>query len=581
MRLASSIVRAACVALAFSWSATPGPATAAAAPTMGAALDAIAAYAPQAMREQGTPGLSIAITDRTQTLRVITLGYADRDTNAPVTPRTRFAIGSITKSMTALALLQMHDAGRLDYNAPVQRYLPWFTIQSGGKPILVHELLSHTAGIPDDYAAEEGYGYDIVALRHAKTLFAPGTSWSYSNDGYATAGAILARLDGRPWPDALTARVFDTIGMTSSSAVFTPAEMTGTAVGYQFRDNDRPAPQSPPLVASPQLDFVDPAGSVLSTPEDMARYMRLYLNGGRAANGRRLIAPETFAAMTHPDRLSDGKPAGSPGAELQEWPAFYRSYGFGLSVFDDGGDHLVGHTGGISGYTACMQMNLTRGFGVIAFANLVEAPLHPCAIVRYAMSVLRAQSLGTTLPAAPPAPPDPAHVANASEYAGTYTSSDGSRLRVVSQGDRLQLLDGSNTIALYPRGHDLFWADDPKYALFLLVFRRDPSKAVVEMTYGSQWYPNERYRGPRTFSHPSSWNALTGRYENTFFGEPAISRVVIVKNRLTFDGTDELTPLPNGDFALGSSVVRFDAYAGKEPQRVWLDATPLYRVELP
>ncbi len=553
-------MRAACVALALSWSAMPGSATAADAPTPDAALAAIAAYAPQAMREQGTPGLSVAITDRTKTLAIVTLGYANRDAGTPVTPQTRFAIGSITKSMTALALLQLHDAGRLDLDASVRRYLPWFAIDSGGKAILVHELLSHTAGIPDDFASEEGYGFDILALRHAKTLFAPGSSWSYSNDGYATAGAILARLDGRSWPDAVTARVFDPIGMTGSSAVFTPAAMSNAAVGYQFRDNDRPATENPPLVASPPLDFVDPAGSVLSTPEDMARYMRLYLNGGRTAGGRELLAPATFAAMTHPDRLDNGKPAGSPGTELQEWPAFYRSYGFGLSVFDDGGDRLIGHTGGVSGYTACMQMNLTRGFGVIAFANLVEAPLHPCAIVRYAMSVLRAQSLGAALPT-PGAAPNPARVANASEYDGTYTGADGSTLRVVGEGERLQLVDGSKTIALYPRGPDVFWADDPKYALFLLAFGRDRSKAVVEMTYGSQWYPNERYRGRRAFAHPASWNALVGRYENTFFGSPAITRVLVVKGRLTFDGTDELTPLPNGDFALGSSVVRFDSYA--------------------
>ncbi len=547
---------------------------------MEAALDAIAAFAPEAMRRQGTPGLSVAVTDRTRTLRVITLGYANRDASQPVTPQTRFAIGSITKSMTALALLQLHDAGRVDLNAPVPRYLPWFAIDSGGKPILIHELLSHTAGIPDDFAAEAGYRYDILALRRAKTLFAPGTAWSYSNDGYATAGAILARLDARSWPASVTARVFEPLGMTNSSAVFTPAAMSGAAIGYQFRDNDRPAPQNPALVASPPLDFVDPAGSVLSTPEDMAQYMRFYLNGGRTANGDQLIAPATFAAMTHSDRLIDGKPAGSPGAELAEWPEFYRGYGFGLSTFDDGGDHLVGHTGGISGYTACMQMNLSRGFGVIAFANLVEAPLHPCAIVRYAMQVLHAQNLGEALPA-PPAPDDPMHVAHANEYDGTYTSADGTSLRVVSQNDRVQLLDGSKTIALYPRGPDLFWADDPKYALFALAFGRDRNRSVVEMTFGSLWYPNERYRGPRTFSHPASWDALAGRYENTFFGEPAVTRVLIVKNHLTFDGTDELKPLADGSFALGSSVVRFDSYAGSEPQRVWLDATPLYRVELP
>ena len=87
--------------------------------------------------------------------------------------------------------------------------------------------------------------------------------------------------------------------------------------------------------------------------------------------------------------------------------------------------------------------------------------------------------------------------------------------------------------------------------------------------------------GRIAFSYPASWNALAGRYENTYFGEPAITRVVIVKNRLTLDGTAALTPLPNGTFALGDSRVRFDAYAGKQPQRLSIDDTALYRVELP
>jgi hypothetical protein len=101
------------------------------------------------------------------------------------------------------------------------------------------------------------------------------------------------------------------------------------------------------------------------------------------------------------------------------------------------------------------------------------------------------------------------------------------------------------------------------------------------MTYGSQWYPNQRYRGERTFTYPAGWTALVGRYENTYFGEPAITRVVIVKNRLTLDGVDALKPLGNGEFALGSSVVAFEDYAGSQPQRLRIDGTNLYRVELP
>ena len=124
--------------------------------------------------------------------------------------------------------------------------------------------------------------------------------------------------------------------MANSSAVFTPETMTQAAVGYQFRDNDRPPPLQPELVASPAMDFVDPAGSVLSTPEDMARYMRFYLNGGRTENGKQLVTPASFAAMTQADTLNNGKPAGSSGVELSEAPAFYRQYGYGLSIFDEG-----------------------------------------------------------------------------------------------------------------------------------------------------------------------------------------------------------------------------------------------------
>lgn len=156
MQRFSFAARTASLFLAFSSVVSTGSGRAAGAPTLENALDEIQSYAAQAMRVQGTPGLSVAITDRTHTLRIITVGYANVETRAPVTAQTRFAIGSITKSMTALALLQLHDAGRLDLNAPVTQDLPWFSIESGRQTVLVHEILSHAAGLPDDYAAEPG-----------------------------------------------------------------------------------------------------------------------------------------------------------------------------------------------------------------------------------------------------------------------------------------------------------------------------------------------------------------------------------------------------------------------------------------
>jgi hypothetical protein len=434
--------------------------------------------------------------------------------------------------------------------------------------------------LPDDYAVTPGATYNVWALRDATTLFVPGTSWSYSNDGFGTAGDILAQLDRRSWADAVEARVMAPLGMTASSPFFTPQELASAATGYEFRDNDRPPSLDPALVASPAMDFVDSAGSVISTPEDMARYMRFYLNGGVASDGRRLISQRAFDEMTHAARLANGKPAGSAEATLAEAPSFYRQYGLGLSVFDENGDHLIGHTGGISGYTACMQMNLTRGFAVIAFANLVEAPLHPCAVVLYAMRALRAVSAGDAIPSPPP-PPDRAHVAHAAAYDGLYRAPSGAAIAVASQGDRAFVVDGGTRIALYPRGDDAFWADDPRYPTFLLAFSRNAAGLVDEVNYGSRWYVNARYRGSLTPVVPPRWQQLVGRYENTFWGAPFITRVIVVKDRLTLDGTDPLQPHGDGTFAIGPSTVRFGAFAGNRAQQMTIDALPLYRVDLP
>ena len=546
------------------------------------AIAAIRAYAPKALEGQGTPGLSVAITDRTHTIAIITEGMADVASKTPVTAQTRFPIGSISKSMTTIALLELHDKGLVDLNARVQRYLPSWSIHSTGGPVLVHQLLSHTGGVPDDYTFQQ-YGFAIAALRNAHTLFAPGTAWSYSNDGFGTVGAIVAAVSRASWQSNIEDHVFAPLGMEDSFAVFNDRTLSApTATGYQFRDADYvAAPPHPVLIPSPFVDFVDPAGSVISTPGDMAAYIRFYLNGGKAANGAQLIEPATFAAMTEADHLNDGKPDVAKHVELAEWPAFYHEYGYGLSVFHTGGDHLVGHTGGVSGYTACFQANLTRGFGVIGLSNLVEAPLHPCAIVKYAMEVLRAQSLGQPLPAPPAGPPIAPPKIAASDYAGTYRSADGSGVVVANEGGTLSLHDGAKSYQLVAAEPDVFWTDDPRFTIFYLAFERNKAKAVDGFTNGSAYYVNGKHSGATAFSHPAAWDRLVGRYENSIFGSAVVMRVVIVKGKLTIDGLSPLRANADGTYALGDSTVRFDTLFQGKMQRLWLDGADLYRIELP
>ena len=111
------------------------------------ALTLLDRFVARRMAASAAPGLALALTDRARLPRVATYGYADIAARSPVTPATLFDIASVGKCFTAVALLQQRDAGRLDLQAPVARYLPWIPVQSSHRPIAAHHLLSHTAGI--------------------------------------------------------------------------------------------------------------------------------------------------------------------------------------------------------------------------------------------------------------------------------------------------------------------------------------------------------------------------------------------------------------------------------------------------
>ena len=99
------------------------------------------------MSDVNIPGVALAVTDREKLLRRATFGYADLASGRPIQPGSVFEIGSIGKSFTNIALMQLRDEGRLDLHAPVSRYLPWFEVQSDYGPITTHHLMTHTSGL--------------------------------------------------------------------------------------------------------------------------------------------------------------------------------------------------------------------------------------------------------------------------------------------------------------------------------------------------------------------------------------------------------------------------------------------------
>jgi D-alanyl-D-alanine carboxypeptidase len=549
------------------------PALAAGGPSMDDALSRIAQYAPQALQAQGAPGMVVAITDATRTLRIIPVGYADLDAKSPVTEQTRFGIGSLSKSMTATALLELRDAGRFDPQRPVTAYLPWFSIHTRWRPITSHDLFTHTSGLPDG-GLSTGLSA-VYDLRNWMTGFAPGTHWSYSNVGYDTLGAILENLDRAGYPAIMQRRVFTPLDMNDTTAEWTPRALEDAANGYLYRADDISVPQDPQLMTAPTTHYVDPAGSVLSTGADMAAYMRFLLSGGRAGSTV-LISPQSYALLSSPG-VTDGHELGSAS------PGMFHRYGYGLAIMNVDGDKVLAHTGGVISYTACMMVDVTRGFGVIALSNLGYVGPRPCPIVSYAIRTLQAQAQGKPLPEIPPAA-DSAHVNLAAGYADTYTAASGESFTVTAVGDRLTLRHNESTFALYPRGDGNFWTNDPAFATYGLHFSRDKTGDVVDADSGPQWFTNGRYSGPQTFSYPAAWRAFIGNYDaidaNGYYNSV---HVYELKGELLADGTP-LVPLKGTLFHVGDeswqpSWMRFDEPVQGKTQIVRMPGQTLYRTD--
>ncbi|MGZ4431399.1 MAG: serine hydrolase domain-containing protein, partial [Gaiellales bacterium] len=179
-----------------------------------------------------SPAAAVAMTDRAGTLLVRTYGRVAGDT--------LWQIGSIGKSLTAVVALQLAEEGLIDLRAPVTDALPWFSVRSRFGPITPHHLLTHTAGIIEGSEIATASIFDVVALRDSEAGSGPGERFHYSNVGYRTIGCALEHVTGRPYPDLVSERVLDRLGMRDSTASIVHETRRRLAPAHtQFYD-DRP-----------------------------------------------------------------------------------------------------------------------------------------------------------------------------------------------------------------------------------------------------------------------------------------------------------------------------------------------------
>ena len=395
-------------------------------------FSALTAYLRDWLAAVPSPGLAIAVTDRRQTLYSAALGYGDAGARQPARADTTFQIGSIGKSMTALALMQLVQAGRLDLDAPLSTYLPWFAIPSRHGPIALKHALSHTAGLPAGTDFTPAARYEGYALREAEAAWEPGSRFHYSNTGYKLLGWLLEDVTGLPYGEVIRRRVLEPLGMTATDPVITHRSRRRVATGYVPLHDNRPYRRGDALVPGGWSEYAVGDGSQVSTAEDMARYTRLWLNGGRSGI-HAVVSPASFTRMT------------TPAIEMRRGGDYQHDYGYGFGIIchHADGHRFIGHGGGTVGFRSIMLTDQTDGLGVVILCNGVGVDTYPPA--RYALQVAAALRDKHPIPE-PPEVPDPTRIANADRYAGEFRdAASGRRLSIRPSGTGLRLDAGYTT----------------------------------------------------------------------------------------------------------------------------------------
>lgn len=213
----------------------------------------------QMMLEYKTPGVALALTNRDKLLHLSVHGVSNLGSRTSVTGNTLFGIGSIGKSFTAVAILQLLDSGKLDVQAPVSQYLPWFKVNST-VPITPHHLMTHTSGFPNMRMELMSSLYQAFWLTDSSLNFVPG-KYHYSSAAWDVLSSMIQELSGRPYAQFILENILRPLEMMNSEPAFRNAMRPKLSISYESVFDDRPTEPDMPLVESNWYEYAEISGS--------------------------------------------------------------------------------------------------------------------------------------------------------------------------------------------------------------------------------------------------------------------------------------------------------------------------------
>jgi len=279
------------------------------------------------------PGASVVVIQGNTVLHKKGYGLASVEENVPNTPDTIFRLGSITKSFTAMAILQLHERGRLHIDDPAAEYFP---DTAHGHKVRLRHMLTHTSGIHESL--------------DAPLEFTPGEQMSYSNAGYNLLGKIIEKVSGDSYDGYLRKNIFEPLGMVHTGFEHPGTHLENRASGYEHGKNGIYTD-----VGQTDVSGAYAAGALYSTVEDMHLW-------DQALNTEKLLKAETLKQAFSRVRLNDGTEA---------------SYGFGWMINQHRGLRTINHGGDISGFNSYMGRFPDEQFTVIVLSNIAMRPQGP------------------------------------------------------------------------------------------------------------------------------------------------------------------------------------------------------------
>lgn len=303
--------------------------------------------------DQKLPAVSVAISLQGRIIYRKAFGFADLENNLIATPETLIRTGSIAKPMTAVAALQLVEEGKLDLDAPIQKYCPAFPVKKW--PITTRELLGHLAGIrhyegkePDSTVHYHSLSEGMIIFEHDPLVAPPGEKFNYSTYGYTVVGCVIEGASHEKYTDYMAQHVFQRAGMTHTF-VDDFGLVPHRARGYEKDENGNV--RNAGLMDS---SYKIPGGGYVSNAEDLVRFADAIMQD-------RLLKPQTVQMMWTSQKTSDGKET---------------HYGLGWGITDLENIRVFAHSGGQQGTSTSLIIMPSREYASAVMINMenIDAP---------------------------------------------------------------------------------------------------------------------------------------------------------------------------------------------------------------